>query len=74
MAIKLTITKREIQSQVVEQVIAFVHVPGETKWLHFIYDIGHGKLTFRIRRLGSSGEQVHYFDDVDQAVEAYNKQ
>lgn len=74
MSNKLTITKRDIQSLIVEYSVAFGHIPGMTKWLHFVYDIGAARLTYRLKYLSRSQEQVLYFDDLDQAIEAYNKQ
>lgn len=71
---KLTITKHDIQSQVIDQCVAFGHVPGKTKWLHFVYDIGHEVFRYRMRRLNSSEDQVQYFDDLELAIEAFNKQ
>lgn len=69
-----TTTKAQVEALIIEQMVAYFHAPGHTKWLHFLYDIGRARPTYRLLTMHGRGEEhTAYFDDLDAAIEAYNR-
>lgn len=68
-----TVTRAEVQAQKIEHKIAFSHIPGQTKWLHLMYDIGRARMEYRLRILSASDERTFFFDALDEAIAAYNE-
>ncbi len=67
-----TITRAEMSTIQVAQQIASSSGGGmPSKRLLFVYDIGRMRLGYELHYM-NDGKRISWFDDLDEAIEAYN--